>query len=267
MASLNYQRFGAPPDPGQRSLVLIHGIGSRWEMWRPVIDRLAAERDVVALDLPGFGRSPRLPPGSDPGARGLAEQVAGFLRDLGIERPHVVGNSLGGWVALELALAGEVSEVTAFSPAGFIRGLESLWSRTSLIASHRAARMVRPRVDGLARAGWFKTLAYWQMVASPAKVESDEVAGSIRALADAPGFDDTLRATTDQQFRCGRPLGIPVTIAWGEKDRLLWPRQASRAAAELPGARIVALPGCGHIPTYDDPELVSRVILEGASER
>ncbi len=93
------------------------------------------------------------------------------------------------------------------------------------------------------------------------------MAGSTRALADAAGFDRTLRATTDRNFRHGQPLGVPVTIAWGEKDRLLLPRQARRAAAELPGARLVGLPDCGHIPTYDDPELVARVILEGMTER
>jgi pimeloyl-ACP methyl ester carboxylesterase len=109
----------------------------------------------------------------------------------------------------------------------------------------------------------FRRLAYWRLVAHPGSVPADDVAGSIRALADSVGFDRTLRATTDRSFRHGRALGVPVTIAWGEKDRLLLPRQAKRAAAELPGARLVRLPGCGHIPTYDDPELVARVILEG----
>jgi pimeloyl-ACP methyl ester carboxylesterase len=92
------------------------------------------------------------------------------------------------------------------------------------------------------------------------------VAESIQALREAPGFDRTLRATTERSFRLGHPLDVPVTIAWGEKDRLLWPRQARRAADEIPGARVVMLPGCGHIPTYDDPELVARVILEGSPE-
>jgi pimeloyl-ACP methyl ester carboxylesterase len=105
------------------------------------------------------------------------------------------------------------------------------------------------------------------MVAHPGNVPVDDVAGSIRALADSAGFLRTLRATTDRSFRLGRPLGFPVTIAWGEKDRLLLPRQAQRAVAELPGARLVKLPGCGHIPTYDDPGLVARVILEGMTER
>jgi pimeloyl-ACP methyl ester carboxylesterase len=78
---LNYRRTGAG-----ESLVLIHGIGSRWQVWSPVLDRLAAHRDVVALDLPGFGDSPMPPPGTPAGSRSLTTLVLGFLGELGIER-------------------------------------------------------------------------------------------------------------------------------------------------------------------------------------
>jgi pimeloyl-ACP methyl ester carboxylesterase len=127
--------------------------------------------------------------------------------------------------------------------------------------------VVGPRADALSRYAWFRRLAYWQMVAHPENVSADDVAGSAMALANAAGFQPTLRATTERNFKHGRPLGVPVTIAWGEKDRLLLPRQAHRAAAELPGARVIRMPDCGHIPTYDHPELVARVILNGISER
>jgi pimeloyl-ACP methyl ester carboxylesterase len=267
MVDLNFERRGRGAVGDSRSLVLIHGIGSRWQMWDPVLDLLARGNDVIALDLPGFGNSPPLPPGVEPGPRGLAEAVAGFLGGLGVERPHVVGNSLGGWVGLELARLDRVSSVTAVSPAGFASRAESVWSRSNLIAIHRVARLLRPAADGLAKRGWFRRLAYWLLVAHPQNVPVEDVAGSIRALADSADFRPTLRATTDRSVRHGRSLGVPVTIAWGQKDRLLLPRQAQRAVAELPGARLVKLPGCGHIPTYDDPELVARVILEGMTER
>jgi pimeloyl-ACP methyl ester carboxylesterase len=267
VVDLNFERRGRGATGDSQSLVLIHGIGSRWQMWEPVLDLLARANDVIALDLPGFGNSPPLPPGVEPGPRGLAEAVAGFLGRLGVERPHLVGNSLGGWVGLELARLDQVSSVTALSPAGFAGRAESVWSRSNLIAIHRVAKVVRPAADGLSTRAWFRRLAYWLMVAHPGNVPVDDVAGSIRALADSADFRPTLRATTDRSFRLGQPLGVPVTIAWGEKDRLLVPRQAERAAAELPGARMVKLPDCGHIPTYDDPELVARVILEGMTER
>ena len=127
---LNYVRSGPAAGTGRHSLVLLHGIGSRWQMWVPVLDLLSATNDVLALDLPGFGDSPPLPAEFEPGAGGLAQAVGGFLTGLGIERPHVAGNSLGGWVALEMARRGEVSSVTAPSIAStgglsFSRGGDS----------------------------------------------------------------------------------------------------------------------------------------------
>ena len=83
-------------------LLLLHGIGSRWQVWRPVLGRLACSRDVVALDLPGFGQSPMPPPGTPPGAASLTGLVCDFLDSIGWQAPHVAGNSLGGQVTLEL---------------------------------------------------------------------------------------------------------------------------------------------------------------------
>jgi pimeloyl-ACP methyl ester carboxylesterase len=88
---LNHHRAGSG-DP----LVLMHGIGSHWQVWEPVLPMLTARHDVIAVDLPGFGDSPMPPPGTPPGIDSLCDLVLGFLADLGIERPHVAGNSLGG---------------------------------------------------------------------------------------------------------------------------------------------------------------------------
>ena len=100
--AIAYARSGSG-DP----LVLIHGLGGSRRIWEPVVDRLAAERDVIAVDLPGFGESAELAPDDGPPTpASLAATVADLCAELGIERPHVAGNSLGGWVALELAKAG-----------------------------------------------------------------------------------------------------------------------------------------------------------------
>ena len=111
---LNYVRRGSG-----EPLVLIHPLGAELVVWEPVMERLARERDVIALDLPGFGRSPELD--GEPTPRTLAGSVAGLLDDLGIERAHVAGNSLGGWVALEVAKAGRALSVAGLCTAG-------LWS-------------------------------------------------------------------------------------------------------------------------------------------
>ncbi|MEV8515601.1 alpha/beta fold hydrolase [Dactylosporangium sp. NPDC051484] len=98
-------------------LVLIHGIGHHWRAWEPVIGPLSRHHDVIALDLPGFGRSP-----ASEANRGMPTAVAAlgeFFAGLGLDRPHVAGNSLGGAIALELAAAGLARSVTALAPAGF----------------------------------------------------------------------------------------------------------------------------------------------------
>ena len=114
-----YERVGRGP-----ALVLIHGLGADRHVWSPVIPRLALERDVIAVDLPGFGASPCLPPGVVPRPAALAGEVARLVRALlpADRRAHIGGNSLGGWVAFELALTGHAESVTAIAPAG-------LWER------------------------------------------------------------------------------------------------------------------------------------------
>ena len=115
-------------------LLLIHGIGGEWRSWDPVMDRLAAQRDVVAIDMPGFGASPPLPASQPPGARALAEAVAEFVRaEVSAEPIDAGGHSLGGWTALELAKLGVARRVTAVAPAGF-------WTRPERPGSEPAPR-------------------------------------------------------------------------------------------------------------------------------
>ena len=97
-------------------LLLLHGLGMARIVWRPVVPLLAREREVIALDLPGFGASPQGPHTVE----GLAHCVAAFAAGLGLERPHVAGNSLGGAVALAMGAAGTVRSVCALSPVGFV---------------------------------------------------------------------------------------------------------------------------------------------------
>ena len=141
---LNHHRGGS----GEH-LVLIHGIGSQWQVWEPVLSRVEAERDVIALDLPGFGASPPPPPDTPAGVPSLTSLVAEFLQGkLGLERPHVAGNSLGGWIALELAKRGTVSSATALSPAGFQSRGEGRYGHASLWIANRSARVLAvPRRD------------------------------------------------------------------------------------------------------------------------
>jgi pimeloyl-ACP methyl ester carboxylesterase len=256
--SLAHVRRGSGPP-----LVLIHGIGSQWQMWEPVLERVSREREVVAVDLPGFGDSAPLP--GRPTVEALAGAVGEFLDGLGIRDAHWAGNSLGGAVALAMARSGAARSACVLSPAGFGNMREGRWARALLVSSRRTAQRLEPYAEVVQGGPARRTLAYWHLAARPWRIPADEAAGAMRNLARSPGFEATLEAIADHRFG-GHTPDCPVTVAWGEKDRLLiHSRQSARARRLLPEARHVTLHGCGHVPTWDDPEQVARVLLEGSS--
>jgi pimeloyl-ACP methyl ester carboxylesterase len=258
---LNHHREGTG-----EPLVLIHGIGSRWQVWEPLLERLQAEREVVALDLPGFGASPPPPAGTTAGVSSLTRLVSEFLDELGLERPHVAGNSLGGWISLELAKQGRVRSATALSPAGFQNGAEAVFQRSSLTLAVAAARLItrRPRMQRLLGSNAGRKLAFGQLVAHPELIPFDDALATVRALALAPWFDETLPAINEDRFSGGERIEVPVVIAWGEHDRLLLAHQGRRAVRAIPRAALITLWECGHVPTYDDPQQVATVLLEAS---
>ena len=243
-------------------LILIHGIGHHWQSWLPVLDRLAAARTVIAVDLPGFGRSPALPDGVPYTAESLADAVEGFCGLLGVRDPHVAGNSLGGYLALELASRGTVRTATALSPAGFWSRAELLYCQGVLRAMWASARSIPPeRAAMLAESPAGRALAAGVVVAHPARLTPSALIAATRALAESTGFEPTLASFAN--VLPPAPPKSPITIAWGEHDRLLPRRQAVRAA-RWSGQRVRLLKGCGHVPMSDDPGLVARVLLEGS---
>ena len=241
-------------------LVLIHGIGSQRQVWGPVLERVGEQRAIVALDLPGFGASPPLE--GEVSIATLADAVAGLVDELGLQRPHVAGNSLGGALALELARTGRARSATGLSPLGFARGREITFARASLAGSRRLARALRPLTPALLTPAAGRALLQSHLLARPWRMPADEAIGATRNLADAPGFAATLPLLAFG-WEHG-DLGVPVTVAWGARDRLLIPRQAERARRLLPAAEHLLLHGCGHVPTWDDPEQVAAVLLAGS---
>jgi pimeloyl-ACP methyl ester carboxylesterase len=241
-------------------LVLIHGVGSQWQVWRPVLPALERERDVIAVDLPGFGGSPSLPIGVVPNARALAEAVADFLDGIGVERPVVGGNSLGGWIALELAKLGRARAVVGVSPAGFAEGWETVVGRAHLMSSWRGARM-SGLTESLIRRPRGRVLAFGGMMGRPKRMPASAGIEASRNLAASVSFENTVATLTRDRFRDADKVNVPVTLLWGTRDFVVFPWQARRALRELPNARHVPLPGAGHVPTWDDPEAIARELL------
>jgi pimeloyl-ACP methyl ester carboxylesterase len=245
-------------------LLLLHGIGHHLQVWDPVVDILATERDVIAVDLPGFGASPALPDGLAYDLPTTTAVFGAFCEALGLDRPHVAGNSLGGLLALELGREKLARSVTALSPAGFWSEAERRYAFGVLIAMRRISRQLPlPLVERLSRSAAGRTMLTSTIYARPGRRSPEAVVAETLALAQATGFDATLRAGGSVRFADDIP-GIPVTVAWGTRDMLLVRRQGVRAKRIIPKARLVRLPGCGHCPMNDDPALVSRVILDGS---
>jgi pimeloyl-ACP methyl ester carboxylesterase len=244
--SLAYDRLGTGP-----RLVLLHPLGADRHVWEPVLERVAAEREVIAVDLPGFGDSAALNGAGPPTPAALASAVAEALPG-----PfHVAGNSLGGWVALELAAAGYALSVTAIAPAG-------LWPEP--LAPRRGtartlARAIRPALPALVRPTGGRRLALAGTVAHPERVPPAAALRLVRAYADAPGFEAVNREMRARRFTRLEHIRVPVTLAWPEHDRLV-----ARPAHLPPTVRSVALPGAGHVPTWDEPEAVAALLLSGS---
>jgi pimeloyl-ACP methyl ester carboxylesterase len=184
------------------------------------------------------------------------------LAAAGIERPHLVGNSLGGWVALELARRGGACGVVAFSPAGIWRGWEVPYARAVLQLHRTAAKLLFPRGDRLLRPMPVRTVALALAWGRPWRVEPADAAHAARAFAGAPGWHETLEWMLSHRAGGLDELSVPVLIVWGKRDRVLPPRQAARYARAIPGAEVRIVPGLGHIPMADDPELVAQTILD-----
>ncbi|MFI8189535.1 alpha/beta fold hydrolase [Streptomyces sp. NPDC085946] len=245
-------------------LLLLHGIGHHRQAWDPVLPALTPERDVIAVDLPGFGESPALPDGMAHDLPTINGVLGGLCAALELDRPHVAGNSLGGLLALALGRARLVRSVTALSPAGFWNEAERRYAFAVLTAMRQIARrMPEPVVERLARPAVGRALLTSTIYARPARRSPEAVVAETLALARARGFSETLRSGRSVQFT-DDVVGVPVTVAWGSKDRLLVPRQGVRAKGVIPKARLVRLPGCGHVPMNDDPALVARVLLDGS---
>jgi pimeloyl-ACP methyl ester carboxylesterase len=256
---LDHHRGGAG-DP----LVLIHGLGHTWRAWKPMLPLLEEHFDVLAVDLPGFGYSPPLSHGAESSPETLADAVERAMDAAGFERPHIAGNSLGGWIALELARRGRAATVTAISPAGLAWGREGAWGAAILRAMRWLARNA-PAPEALQRSRIGPTLLAGPTFCRPWRIRPDDLMEQTRLLADAPGFEPTLDKTLGTQIRGLDAVRCPVLLLWGTRDVVLLPRQGRRFERLIPGAELRYLRGLGHTPMTDDPDQLAAAIADFAA--
>ena len=257
IGSVAFERCGA----GER-LLLIHGTGGSRAHWRPLVDLLAPHRELVLVDLPGHGGSDPPPAGIPHTPIAYAQLLARLLDELGTDNPHVAGNSVGGWTALELAKMGHARSAVALAPAGLWPKRDPWRCVIQLKSQHTLGRIFAPLTPSLMRSSLGRTLLLRGTVAKPRQMPAEAAIELATTFARTPSFDKHLAATRRERFRDGHGIEVPVTVAWGDKERLI-PAKARRRD-ELPAhTHFVTLPDCGHIPMWDDPQLVADTILDG----
>ncbi|WP_182379517.1 alpha/beta fold hydrolase [Nocardioides sp. WS12] len=257
---LAYERFGSG-----EPLVLVHGIGHRRQAWYPIADRLAEQREVILLDLPGHGESPSLVKDGRPVQEILRDDLIELFDELDIHRPHIAGNSLGGRIALEAAADDLVSSATTLAPAGFWRNqVDFAYIRAVFTALTGAATLVQPVAPALMRTAPGRAAAMGLLMTHGGRLTPELAIGDLRGLVHAR---PALKTIIEGPSTFDRPIdpSIPVTVAWGTRDLVLLPYQAARARKALPNATHVTLPKCGHVPMIDDIDLVVDVLLEGSA--
>ena len=237
-------------------LALLHPLGADRRVWSPVVEHLSPRRELLLIDLPGFGESPPLEEG-DRSPRALAAAVAELMGSLASGPAHVAGNSLGGWVALELGLRGAVRSTTAIAPAGLWPG--PLVPKPSL--AHLLANRTAPLLGPVASSRVGRRLLLRGAVAFPARVPGPEASHLVRAYGRAPGFIAVNNAMRSGRFEGLERIRVPLTLVWPSRDRLV-----ARPPWLPDNVRNVVLADAGHIPMWDAPERVANILLTASGE-
>ena len=247
-----------------KPLLLVHGLGGNWRSWSTIIDALASEREVIAVDLPGFGLTPALH--GEVSIRTLADAVTAFLRTNGLLGVDAVGSSMGARLVLELARRGNVvGAVVSLDPGGFWRGWQRHAFFASIYVSIRALRLLENQLPFLCEYAVTRSLLLAQFSARPWALDGNMVLRELQSYVHSPSFDPLCYQLAYGETQQGAPAGTvaaPLVIGWGRRDRICFPSQARTAIDLFPDARLHWFDRCGHFPHWDAPAQTTQLILE-----
>jgi pimeloyl-ACP methyl ester carboxylesterase len=239
-------------------------LGGTWHVWKPVLAALARHHRVLALTLPGHDGGAEYAGTGDATVAGVTDQLIAMLRARGIASAHIAGNSLGGWLSLELARRGVARSVTAFSPAG---GWRTDADYEAVARPFRIFRAIIGIVIVLTTLflgfAWLRRLMAKQTMEHGDRVPAQDFRDSMKAMKRNRVLLPLLRT----MGRDGpvHPLAakIPIRIAWSERDAVIpYERYGVPLLERIHGAERTIVPGVGHVPMYDDPDAVVANILE-----
>lgn len=261
---MNYIRRGAG-----KPLLLIHGLGGSWRSWQTILDALALERSVIAVDLPGHGETPSLRGATT--IASLADAVTEFLDENDLTGVDVVGSSMGARLVLELARrGGVVGGVVSLDPGGFWQGWQIPFFYHSINLSIKLVRLLQPVMPQITASAIGRTLLLAQFSARPWKLQPEVVLDEMRSFAASPVFDELLYNLAYGETQKGAPknsIKHPLVIGWGRRDRVCFPSQSKLAMEKFPDARLHWFDRCGHFPQWDAPAETTRLILDATRAR
>jgi pimeloyl-ACP methyl ester carboxylesterase len=244
-----------------KPLLLIHGLGGSHRSWDMVLTALAKARDVIALDLPGHGQTSAE---ADSGTfDGLARSLDEWLVAENLKGVDMVGSSMGARLVLEMARRGRAGAVVALDPGGFWQGGERTFFRTTITASIAVVRAMQPVLPAVTKNVAGRTALMLQLSAKPWALHPSLVLNELRSFAGTSTFDSLVKDLATGPMQEGpAATNAPVVIGWGRKDRLCLPKQASRANAAFPDAKMHWFAQSGHFPMWDQPTETIKVILD-----
>lgn len=248
-------------------LLLLHGISVTWRTWKPVLALLEAHHDVIAPTLLGHSGAATLADGVEPTLAAIVDGVEAELDRLGLDKVHIAGNSMGGWVSLELARRGRARSVVVFSSAGaFSSNLRIATLVKSMGAGLRLMESHGHRIEKLAWTPRGRRILAWAQFEHPERADPLEIIADIRAIKNSPVVQPLLKVLSDKPMDPLPDPGCPVRVVWARRDRVIPYKHYGQPLLErLPSAELIMLDGVGHVPMTDDPEAVARLITEVTS--
>jgi pimeloyl-ACP methyl ester carboxylesterase len=248
-------------------VVLLHGLTGSWIHWRPVLAELVARYEVIAPTLAGHDGGPPLPERSNT-LSGVTDWLEGHLNELGVSSAHVVGNSLGGALALELAKRGRARSVVAIAPAGGWSEGDGEAARVARFFARqlRLTRLSARYMDTVMKRPSSRRIAMRDVMRHAELVAPADAVDMARAAVRCPAAARAIQALREEHQTTVRELDritCPVLLVSPQHDRILpAERHAQRFRREIPGVESRMLPGCGHLPMWDDTRLVVQTIAE-----
>jgi pimeloyl-ACP methyl ester carboxylesterase len=244
-------------------LVCLHGFLDTWRAWELVLPALERQHDILAPTLAGHAGGPRIE--GEVSDTTLADAAERAMDEAGFETAHIVGNSLGGLVALQLAERGRAETVVALAPAGgWARGDESFRETLTLQATiHELSKRVAPHAEALLASPEGRRRATQYITTNFEHIPAELLAHQMRGVAACDAAPALIEHARDADWSLdAETIDCPVRVVWGTEDRLLpWPSAAERFRSEwLPHADWVELEGVGHCPQLDVPLETAQLI-------